>query len=121
MADNKPKERSFLLTKDFLTSIVATCEKEISIVEHKMLYYLSEKPKNRYVLSLLSELYSADCRLVKEFDFHLKHGVPEKNKAGEECVCFAQQQFYIVQSLVMTRHFITSDILSNTNISICEN
>tara|TARA_Y100001963_G_C6443459_1_gene292465 strand:+ start:157 stop:522 length:366 start_codon:yes stop_codon:yes gene_type:complete len=121
MADNKPKERSFLLTKDFLTSIVRTCEKEISIVEHQMLYYLSETVKNRYALTLLGELYSADCRLVKEFSYHLKHGMPENNKAGEECICFAQDQFHIIQSLIMARHFITSDILSNTNISICEN
>ena len=121
MTSNRNEERSFLLTRDFLTSVVSESERELAIIEQQIPYYLSEIPKNRYVISLLSELFSANYRLSREFKFHLKSGVSEKNDAGEECVCFAQEQFFIIQSLIMARHFITKDISSVTSISIFEN
>lgn len=121
MTTKEDKKQFYTLTKDFMISAIQAAERELEIIEQQIPYYLSEVPKNRYVVSLLTDLFSANYRISCEFGFHLKNGMVEKNESGKECVCFAQEQFFIIQSLILARYYITKDISEVSSLSIIEN
>lgn len=119
LPDDKPD--FFLLTKDFLDMIVKSTEGELSVLELQLQYYLSEEPLNRYIISLLTELYNISYRITKEFKFQLKNGLREKNSVGEECIRFAEEEFFVMQQAIMSRHLVKKDIVETTNCSIFKN
>tara|TARA_R100000808_G_scaffold24596_1_gene57083 strand:- start:6306 stop:6650 length:345 start_codon:yes stop_codon:yes gene_type:complete len=107
-------EKYFSMPKKKILEYVSTSRKELIFCRELLRKYLKPRGENRWLVSTLCDLYSANYKMLSELSMMLEYGTDEES----DTVLLTREDVTIVETIIIAKHYCTRELNMRGNLSV---
>jgi hypothetical protein len=107
-------ENYFSMPRKKVLEYAALARKEIVFCRDLIRQYLKKYAENRWLVSTLCDLYSANYKLLSELSLMLEYGSDKEN----DVVLMTKEDVAIIETIIIAKHYSARELRMHGNISV---
>jgi hypothetical protein len=110
----KQDESYFSMPRNKVIEYITRARKELVFCRSLIRQYLKERAENRWLVSSLCDLYSANYKLLSELSMMLEYGTDKEN----DVVLMTKEDVTIIETVIIAKHYCTRELSIHGNVSV---
>jgi hypothetical protein len=107
-------EEHFSMPRDKIVSHVKESRRELTACRHLIKYFLRKTTENRWLITALCDVYSANYKLLSELSIMLEYASDKE----QNVVLMTKDDLAIVEAIMIARHYTTRELQLHGNVSM---